>query len=321
MKIIFVSSGILKDQPSPIIKSQGESLLKNGIALDFFTINKKGIKGYFIEFFRLKRILKNNEYNIIHAHYGLSAIVCLFAKKKEKLIVSFMGDDILGTNKPNGKTTLQSKLLIKINIFLAKKVYDKSIVKTKEMHNALGIKEAIILPNGVNTEIFKIKEKSEARKKIGIHENDKLVIFVSNPQRPEKNFKLAKSSVSNLKELKLNLLPLFNINHEKLANYYNAADLLIMTSFHEGSPNVIKEAMACSCPIVTTDVGDVKWILKNVEGCYVSSYDSKLFSEDISRAFYFSQLHNRTLGRERIFQLGLDSDTIANKLISLYYKL
>jgi glycosyltransferase involved in cell wall biosynthesis len=100
----------------------------------------------------------------------------------------------------------------------------------------------------------------------------------------------------------------------------NASDVLILSSLHEGSPNVIKEAMACNCPIVTTNVGDVKWVLDNTDGCYISSFDPKEYVEKIKLALEFSEKNGRTKGRDRIIELGLDSVTIAKKIINVYQK-
>ena len=97
--------------------------------------------------------------------------------------------------------------------------------------------------------------------------------------------------------------------------YLNAADVLLLTSKWEGSPNILKEAMACNCPIVSTDVGDVKWLLGDLEGHYLSSFDAVDFSKKIKQAFIFGK---RTCGRKRIYELGLDSENIADRIITIY---
>jgi teichuronic acid biosynthesis glycosyltransferase TuaC len=90
-----------------------------------------------------------------------------------------------------------------------------------------------------------------------------------------------------------------------------------MTSFNEGSPQFIKEAMVCGCPIVSTDVGDVSEIISQIEGCYLCSYDPCDVSQKIEKALSFNR---RTIGRQRIIDLELDSETIAGEIYEVYKK-
>jgi len=98
----------------------------------------------------------------------------------------------------------------------------------------------------------------------------------------------------------------------------NAANLLVLTSFHEGSPNVIKESMACNLPIVSTNVGDVKQVIERVDGCFLAGYETAEFSQKLKLALDFSMKTGRTKGRERILESGLDSESIAERLIDVY---
>ena len=91
-----------------------------------------------------------------------------------------------------------------------------------------------------------------------------------------------------------------------------------MTSFSEGSPNVIKEAMACNCPIVSTDVGDVREVFGETEGCYISCPDSFKVAEEIKKALEFANTKRRTNGRQRIIDLGLDSESVAGRIVEVY---
>lgn len=112
----------------------------------------------------------------------------------------------------------------------------------------------------------------------------------------------------------------YNVTNTDLIYYYNAAELLLMTSFHEGSPNVIKEAMACNCPIVSTDVGDLRWLFGQTPGYFITSFNPADIAEKIKRAIEFRKKNSQTKGRERILELGLDSDTVAMKIIEVYKK-
>lgn len=320
MRVLFVSSGNSKSEGSPIIIAQGESLKRDSVDIDYFLVKGKGILGYLANIKPLRKYLGTNSYDVIHAHYGLAAIVALLARRKEKLVVSFMGDDIVGSNRPAGSITKKSLLLARLNIFLAKRYYSYSIFKSQEMYSKVSFRNTELLPNGVDTSIFYPEQKSEARALLDIDNNSKVVIFVSNPNRVEKNYSLAERSVEMLGNNSIRLISVYNQPQAMLRHYYSAADLLVLTSFHEGSPNVIKEAMACSCPIVSTDVGDVRWVFGEIEGCFISSFNPDDFAEKIKMALLFSDRNSRTIGRERILELGLDSKIVAKKIIEIYNK-
>ena len=95
--------------------------------------------------------------------------------------------------------------------------------------------------------------------------------------------------------------------------FYNASEIVVLTSFHEGSPNVIKEAMSCNIPIVSTDVGDVKQLIANTDGCYITSYDPKDIAAKIELALNYNK---KTTGRLDIEHL--EESNIAKKIINIY---
>jgi len=320
LKVLFVSSANYNGFPSPIVSSQRSSLQDIGIEINHFTIKKKGFSGYIKESIRLRRFLHKLDYDILHAHYGLSALATLLARRREKLIVSFMGDDLVGSNRKDGRVTNISLLLVKVNSIIAKCFYNFSIVKSEEMSRCLTTSKVSIIPNGVDINVFQPLNKLEARDKLGIGYNEQILIFVSSIYRMEKNIELALKAVKSVSNLALKLITVNDISQNKLLYYYNAADVLLLTSYHEGSPNVIKEAMACNCPIVSTNVGDVKWVVEDTEGCYIASFDPEDFAEKIKLALEFSRVKGRTNGRDRIIKLGLDSETVAKKIIDVYKK-
>jgi teichuronic acid biosynthesis glycosyltransferase TuaC len=318
VKVLFISSGNSQNGVSQIIKAQGESLREQNIEVNYFLINGKGFFGYVRNIIILREYLSTRKYDLIHAHYGLAGIVALLAIKKNKLVVSFMGDDIMGSNNPDGSLTIMSLNISKLNSFLAKSFYDFVIVKSIEMHKQIQKENSYLIPNGVNISIFKPTDKSTSRKILKIDHNKKIVLFVSNPERVEKNFSLAQKALRRLNIPDTELITVYNKSQTELIDYYNAADVSVLTSFHEGSPNVIKEAMACNCPIVSTDVGDVSWVLGNTEGCYIAGFDPKNFAGKLKQALAFASKIGRTKGRDRIIELGLDSETVAKRIIGVY---
>lgn len=79
--------------------------------------------------------------------------------------------------------------------------------------------------------------------------------------------------------------------------------------------------MACNCPIVSTDVGDVSWVIGSTQGCYISANDPIDLMEKIILAIKYSKTNPKTNGRDYLIELGLDENTIAKKIISVYQDL
>lgn len=201
-----------------------------------------------------------------------------------------------------------------IKLLFHKFIWKDTIVKSERMKKSIGFSKAIIIPNGIDLDKFKFIEKKIARNKVNFS-NKKHIIFVAYPSVYIKNYKLAKKAYDLLDKKNIELNVVCAVTHSLIPYYMYAADALLLTSFSEGSPNVIKEAMACNIPIVSTDVGDVKEVIGNTEGCFITTYDPKDVAEKIKLALDFGK---RTTGRNRIKSLGLDEDSIAKKIIDLY---
>jgi len=303
MNILFISSGNSKAGISPIVKNQGESLKKLGIEVDYFTIKGKGIKGYLKNVKPLKKYLKQNRFDVVHAHYSMSAFVASLAGAKP-LVVSLMGSDV--------KSGAFYKLFIRAFHLL---LWDGIIVKSKDMRHSLGVKDVRIIPNGVDLEMFKPINRQDCKLKLGWDTDKKHILFAANPQRKEKNFGLAEKAFQLLSHQNIALKKLLDVPNTQMPFYHNAADVVLLTSRWEGSPNVIKEAMACNIPIVSTDVGDVKEVIGKTEGCYITSFNPEDVADKIKKALAFGK---RTTGRNDIKHL--ESSIIAKKIISVYNK-
>lgn len=323
MKILFVSSGNSSEGISPIISNQGESIKSQGIDLDYFTVNGRGFKSYIHHVFILKKHLRNNKYDIIHAHYGLCGLISLLSKNKEKLVVSFMGDDLLGENKQDGSFLFRSRFQTFLNKKISKFFYDASIVKSAEMYKIHGKKELLfIVPNGIDLEKYKPLNKEKCRNQLLWNNNKINILFAANPNRAEKNFIHTENAITNLSNTyNIDLKILKNIPQLQIPIILNASDVVVLSSFHEGSPNIIKEAMACNRPIVSTNVGDIKWLFGDENGHYISNFSCNDFAEKINIAIIYSIEKKNTNGRARIIKLGLDSKKVATKIIDIYNKI
>jgi len=307
MKVLFISSG-KSGNVGYVVRNQGESLKTAGVDLDYYLI-KPGLLGYLTSIPKIRKAFRRNNYNLAHAHYSFSGFAATLAGCKP-LVVSLMGSDIF-----------MSKWLRRLAMYFSRHRWNATIVKTLQMKEVLNISTAHIIPNGVDINRFQPKPKQFARSFLNYPEDKKLIIFISSPNRPEKNSELAFQAVGALQRSDVELKHVYDVPNSEIPNYLNAADVLILTSKWEGSVNVIKEAMGCNCPVVATDVGDVSWLFGNEPGYYIAGFYVSDFSEKLKTALNFSESHRRTNGRERIFDIGLDSRTIAHRIIEIYKKL
>ena len=313
MKVLFVSSGNSDYGVVPFIKNQGESLKKAGVELDYFTVVGKGIKGYLSNISRLKKQINKNDYDIIHAHYSLVALVALLTFSNKPLVLSLMGSDAYGDYDEKGRRIFSSyfpMIITQIVQPFAKAIIVKSRNIKKYVYS---VKKTHIVPNGVNFERFKPMEKDECRKRINLSSEKKIILFLANPEDPRKNYKLLKEAESFLNKGEIEIINPFPIKNEDFPFYLNACDVFVLTSYNEGSPNVIKEAMACNCPIVATNVGDIKEVISGVDGCYLTSFDPEELAKKLTKAINFGM---RTKGRKHIDHLK--DENVANKIIKIY---
>lgn len=302
MKILFVGSGT---DGAAIVKAQGESLRRSGHRVEYLLLKEGGFKGYSQAYFRLRTVLKEQHHDIIHSHYLLSSIIASFASGR-KPVVSLMGSDVF-----------DSSLFRSIIRILSRYRWSQTIVKSVEMKERLGLENIHVIPNGVDLEQFYPMDKAEARRELG-WDNRLYILFGSNPERKEKNYKLAEEACSEIKDQGVVLVPLMNIPHNRINTYLNACDLMLLTSFYEGSPNIIKEAMACNCPFVSTDVGDVRWIMGDTDGCYIAEFEARDVAMKILRAARFREQERFTRGRDFLVSNKLDSKSVADRLTDIY---
>lgn len=305
MRILFISSGNSVNGISPIVINQGQSLIDNGVSVDYLTIKGKGLIGYLKFIPKIRKHLKQNKYDVIHAHYSLSAFAATLAGAKP-LVVSLMGSDL--------KASKWFKYIIWLFYKLSWKV---TIVKSLDMSEGLGLTPLEIIPNGVNLNRFRPLEKNKCQAQLKWDSTKIHILFPANPNRKEKNYKLLEEVRNVIKNNDIKIETLTNVPNVDVPIYMNAANVVVLLSLWEGSPNAIKEAMACNIPIVSTNVGDVKNVIGETEGCFITNFDSAEVADKIKKALEFDK---RTKGRDRIKELGLDSESTANKIIEIYNK-
>lgn len=299
MRVLIVAR-CKNGQFAPFITEQVEAIEKQGVKCRFFGVDGKGIGGYLRQIPKFKKAIRDFHPDIIHAHYGLCGLFANF-QRRIPVITTYHGSDI---NNP--KVLRLSKLSIhlsRFNIFVSQKSID--IAKPRQ--------DFAIIPCGINLGDFPIIEKSEARRRMALGMATKYVLFAGSFDNPVKNAALAQSVLALFPEVKL--LELKGYSRAQVAYLMQAVDALLMTSLTEGSPQVVKEALASGCPIVSVDVGDVKDRVSGLAGCYISERTVKDLSASLQKALGFV---GRTAGRNTIIRDGLTDYQIAGKIVDCY---
>lgn len=309
MKVLFIASGnTIKFGIPPLVKIQGDSLKKSGVDVVFFPLVGKGFKGYLGNIFKLRKYIRNNPVDIIHAHYSFAGVVVSLINSNIPLVVSLLGSDVHADG-------YIKKIILRIMPLLSWKAL---IVKSIKMSEKLQKNSAHVIPNGVDISLFKPLDTIQCKKKLFWDVAKKHILFVADPARKEKNFSLTQNAINLIGCKDIELHHLENTTHSDIPILLNASDVIVLSSLWEGSPNVIKEAMSCNCPIVATNVGDIEWLFGNEPGHFIADFSPKYFAKKIEEALNYSQNIKKTNGRRRILELGLDSETIARKIIDIY---
>ena len=302
MRILVVASHNQGDF-APFIIEQALALEAVGCIIDFFGVEGKGIKGYLNNLSALKRKIMVFQPDVVHAHYGLSGLLACM-QRKVPVVVTFHGSDI---NDPRVlRFSKRAMRLSAWNVFVSRKTLE--IAHPKRNYT--------LLPCGVNMNGSQQTDREEARELLGLSVDKPYVLFAGAFDVEVKNAPLAKETVALLNDSTIELLELKGYSRKEVTLLMCAADAFLMTSFTEGSPQVIKEALACGCPIVSVDVGDVKERVDGVEGCYVSTTREPLeLAGLLQKAMTFE---GKTKGREKLLANGLDNCMVAKHLMEIY---
>lgn len=306
MKVLLVYSGNHPDGGFSyvFVREQGDALAQQGIEVSYFAIKGKGLCGYLSNLHRLKRTIRAERPDLIHAHYGMSGALAVL----QHLVP-------VVTTYHNGETlTLKGRLASKLalrrsayNIFVAQHIYDQLTPKPRNY---------TILPCGIWLAQQPLIPKQEACALLGLPTDRPNILFGGAFSNLRKNVALAREAIQRLPE-PVNLIEMKGWNRQQVNQLLCACDLMLLPTKSEGSPQVVKEAMACNCPVVATNVADIPYLLLGVKNSYTTGFDLHEIANKIMEVLVDG---GRSDGRRRIEELQLDNSFVGAKVVDIYHK-
>ncbi|MBO5674061.1 MAG: glycosyltransferase family 4 protein [Paludibacteraceae bacterium] len=326
MKILIISryKSAFADHLVPFVTEQGESLCQLGHTIEYFAV-----KGNYLFAVRgLKQKIRTFQPDIIHAHYGLSAITAEL-QSMVPVVTTFHNGETL--NKGVNLLTSLCSLRAKHVVYVAQHIYDLVYFKHTKYS---------IIPCGVNMEDCVVMNQKEAREQLGFENGVKYILFGGGFDNLRKNYAILRDAVERIEQQtwipveggercgNIVCLEMKGLSRAECVLRMNACDLFALPSHSEGSPQALKEAMACNCPIIATNMADVKHLLGDLSGHYLLrnprptherwDADERSLDEMVELLKQALAFNGRTNGRERIMEMGLSNEQVAEQLLRIY---
>ncbi|MEM6457294.1 MAG: glycosyltransferase [Acidobacteriota bacterium] len=319
-------------QRVPFLVQRATFLRRAGVDLEVFAFRGAGRPARYLAARRACALrladarAAGRPFDLIDAQWGQSAMAVPTRRAGAPLVVTFRGSDLEGLPDARGRDTLRGHLLRALSRRAARRADAWVLVAD---HLRLRLPRAApslvaTVPSGVDRARFRpldIDARAAARRASPLLRDfapdARLVVFAASPANPIKRFDLARAAVDRLPaRLGARLVVLQDVDHADVPRTMAACDALLMTSRHEGSPNVVKEALACGLPVVATDVGDVRARFGDAPGCRV--VDGPV---DALRARLATQLEALLASGARAdpaWAAALDEAALTDRLIDVY---
>jgi teichuronic acid biosynthesis glycosyltransferase TuaC len=299
------------------VKSQVDSLSAIGVDVDVLRIRGYARRSAYVRAAaRVVALNRRADVDVVHAHYGHSGVVARL-ELRAPLVITFYGSDLLGRRSDSGVVTPRGHIEAAVFRQLARAAA-ATITNSEAMERVLPPsrrRRNHVIPTGVDLARFQPVDRLSARRRLGWPPDEQCVLFAANPRLGVKNYALAESVCRRAAEVvpRLRLRVASGLAPSEMPLWMSAADVLLLTSRSEGSPNVVKEAMASELPIVSTPVGDVPERLRGLPGCFVRPAEEQPLADAVVEAMR----HGR-VPEARVAVASLSLERVARRIAKVY---
>ena len=301
------------------VKDETEALRRAGVDLEVYFVNGRAHKlAYATMPFGFFARVRRTRYDVVHVHHSFCGLVATRQSAIPVVWTFHEGEIMGGTDDALREQPIKHVAYSKrMKQFVARRV-DALVVVAEHLRTPLGRPDALWLPAGIDIDLFQPIDTHEAKRRLGLSDDTRYVLFPSVPSRVEKRYELASRAVAMLRERwpgmnDVELIALNNVPHEDVPLYMNASEVVLLTSAFEASPVVIREALACNVPVLSTDVGDARVMLQGIAGCALVPPDPERIAESLHTALASPR---RVAGREAMRPYSLENT--ARQIVGLY---
>ncbi len=207
---------------------------------------------------RLRRRFKGERFDIVHAHFGLTAWPALLARLGP-VVVTLHGNDLL---------VRRSYLVTRAALPFCALTAAVSREFSANLPGASTKRRVAILPVGIDLHRFRPIGRREARERLGLDPDGRYLLFPHDPARPLKRYDRAAAAAGDVP-----LLTLGGVEPDEVPYWINAANAVLVPSEKEAFGLAAIEALACGVPVLATPVGIHPVALEGVEGAYCAPFD------------------------------------------------
>ncbi len=263
---VLVVTNFMPDQSAPQrgrwVRDQVDEVRKRGVEVDLFAF-PPGRGEYLPATRRLRTLLRQQRFDLVHAHYGLAGWVARLAGARP-LLVTFHGTDV----RHHIVGHLSRRLAWRADLIAG---VSRALFEPEDGRPGLpAVPGAAVLPCGPDLSRFGPSPRPQARAALGLDPSAPFLFFPANPARPEKRGdRAAELAAACGAELRTG----GSIEPEQMPLWLNAASAVIVTSDYEGFGMAAIEALACDVPVLSTPVGIAPYALGGVEGCLSADFN------------------------------------------------